>query len=239
MLQGVLGRVAVGGDNNGHAFARVVHLAAGQRPMVGDLDVLRHGPAGRYADHPLVGQVLACKDGDDARLLRRGRGVYVRDPGVRVRAAQEGQVEHARQPDIVREVSVPRQERRVLLAGDAVPHVPLDSLRHAATSSVIVSSSWLRASAGIRVFIPLLQFQEILSSVDGIFVLDEEPGDSAILLGLDLVEGFHHLDQADGVAGGDLVSFFSVKFALGVGAPVEGTGHLGFHGLRQLELSSR
>src|SRR5215207_2570946 len=69
---------------------------------------------------------------------------------------------------------------------------------------------------------PLLQLHEILPGIHGILVLDEESGNGAVFLGFDLVEGLHHLDQADRVARGDGVPFLHVKIALRVGTAVEG-----------------
>ena len=57
-----------------------------------------------------------------------------------------------------------------------------------------------------------------MARVHGIFVLDEKLGDRAAFFGLDLVEGFHDLDQANGVARGNLIALLDVGVALGVGA---------------------
>src|ERR687893_913726 len=80
----------------------------------------------------------------------------------------------------------------------------------------------------------LLQFQEVLPGVHGVLVLDQELRDRPVFLGLDLVEAFHHLDQADGVPRRDGRALLDVELAVGVRAPVEGAGHLRFHGLRQI-----
>src|SRR4028118_859603 len=82
-----------------------------------------------------------------------------------------------------------------------------------------------------------LQFQEVLTCVHGVLVLYQELRDGPVLLGLDLVEALHHLDQADGVPLRDGRTLLDVELAVGVRAPVEGTGHLRFHGLRQISSS--
>src|SRR3712207_2672853 len=77
----------------------------------------------------------------------------------------------------------------------------------------------------------LLQLYEILARVHGLLALDEKLGDGALFLGLDLVEGFHDLDQADGVSSRDLVALLDVGVALRIGAAVEGARHLRFNDL--------
>src|SRR4028118_1065702 len=66
----------------------------------------------------------------------------------------------------------------------------------------------------------LVHLQEVLARVHGGLVLDEEPGDRAVLLGLDLVEGLHHLDQAEGVTRRDALAPLDVEVAVRVRAPV-------------------
>src|SRR5215208_4356102 len=77
----------------------------------------------------------------------------------------------------------------------------------------------------------LFQLYEILARVHSLLVLDEEPGDRAVLFRLDLVEGLHDLDQADGVPSRDAVALLHVDFTLRVGTAVESTWHLSFQGL--------
>src|SRR5215212_7573403 len=79
--------------------------------------------------------------------------------------------------------------------------------------------------------VPLFQLHEILSGIHGILVLDEEFRDSAVFLRFDLVERFHHLDQADRVACGDGVPLLHVEIALRIGTAVESAWHLRFHDL--------
>jgi hypothetical protein len=74
-LEGILGLVAVGREHDGDAVARVVHLSTRQRPVVRDLDVLRHRPAAGDTERPLIGQVLAGKDLDHPGPLLRGRDI--------------------------------------------------------------------------------------------------------------------------------------------------------------------
>ncbi len=104
MLQGVLGLVAIGGDHHRHRLAHVIHFVPCQGPVVGSLYILRHRPARRDTDYPLLRQLLAGKCGDHTRLLQGGRDIDVRDPGVRERAAEDDHVQHARQLDVVGKV---------------------------------------------------------------------------------------------------------------------------------------
>src|ERR671917_275004 len=77
----------------------------------------------------------------------------------------------------------------------------------------------------------LFHLYEILARVHGLLVLDKKPGDAALFLGLDLVERFHDLDQADGISGRDLVALLDVGVALRIGTTVEGAWHLRSNGL--------
>src|SRR4028118_2289987 len=77
---------------------------------------------------------------------------------------------------------------------------------------------------GFRGSCRLLQFQEVLSGVHGVLVLDQELRDRPVLLGLDLVEALHHLDQADGVPRRDGRTLLDAALAVGGRAPGDGTG---------------
>ena len=64
-------------------------------------------------------QVLGGDDGGHTRMGERPAGVDRNDARVRVRAAQDGAVHHARQPDVVQVVALAADEARVLLALEA------------------------------------------------------------------------------------------------------------------------
>src|SRR3712207_9268789 len=50
----------------------------------------------------------------------------------------------------------------------------------------------------------LLHLYELLARVHGLLVLDEKLGDGALFFGLDFVERFHDLDQADCISGREI-----------------------------------
>src|SRR3712207_2116152 len=61
------------------------------------------------------------------------------------------------------------------------------------TPRLLVFGLW---GSSLGLLCRLLHFQEVLPGVHGVLVLDQELRDSPVLPGLDLVEAFHHLDQA-------------------------------------------
>ena len=115
----VLGRVAVAGHDGGHRLAREARLRPGQDRLLG-LDV---GRQRRARAHAMPGEVRigARHHRHDARSRRRARGLDAADPGVRVDAAHEGDVQHAGQLDVAHVPSPPGDEARVLLPGDTRP----------------------------------------------------------------------------------------------------------------------
>ena len=81
---GVLGDVAVVGDDEGHRLARVVHLVAGQgvlRPAVGERRV--RDQQGQRVGHR-AGEVVVGPDQVDAVEVEHGRDVDVDDAGMGV-----------------------------------------------------------------------------------------------------------------------------------------------------------
>ena len=119
-----LGRVLRGGtrvcDDDGDGVALVARLVRCERPVHRRGGVLGRQPGGRKRRLPVVRQVGAGEDGDDA--VGRGglRGVDALDLRVRVRAADDGHVDRARKRHVVDERALPDQELAVLLAGDAL-----------------------------------------------------------------------------------------------------------------------
>src|SRR5262249_5488245 len=81
------------------------------------------------------------------------------------------------------------------------------------TSSASISSFGRGKTASRRVmalgfirFSSVAKGEHVLPGVDRILVLDEKAVDDAVLVGLDLVVGLHHLDEADHVAARDRVA---------------------------------
>ena len=107
------------GDDHGHAVALVPRLFGRERKVRAVLHVLRHRPGAGQTGLPVVCEIGAGERGDDAlRGARRGN-VDALHPGVRVRAADDGHPDHARERDVVDVRSAPPEQGRVLLALDA------------------------------------------------------------------------------------------------------------------------
>ena len=89
-LQRVAGRVAVLGDDERHLLTLEAHLVGGQHGLhvVGQR---------RHPRQALLGQVGTGHHGLDLRMCLGRRHIDADDPGVRVRRAQDRQVQHARQ----------------------------------------------------------------------------------------------------------------------------------------------
>ena len=113
----VLGEVAGGRDHGRDRLADVAHAVDRQHaPDAG----LRLRPRGdRRRERRQVEQILAGDDERDALHGTRPRGVDRDDAGVRVRAAQEGDVEGSRRLDVVEVGRAAGEEARVLDAHDA------------------------------------------------------------------------------------------------------------------------
>jgi hypothetical protein len=118
VLQRVGRDVAVPGHDDGDGVAGVADLVDGDRRVVGVDHVGGDRPgAGQAAE--LLGEVGAAERGDDTGPLERGRDVDPADPGVRHRAAQDRQVHHAGQGDVVGPVGLAGEQLGVLLAAPA------------------------------------------------------------------------------------------------------------------------
>ena len=108
-LQRVAGRIPVLGNDERHLLALEADLVGGQHRLhvVGQR---------RHPGQPLLGQVRAGHHRLDLRM-RKGRShIDAGDAGVRVRRAQDGQMQHARQGDVVDVGAAAADESRVLLA---------------------------------------------------------------------------------------------------------------------------
>ena len=107
--------VAVAGHHAGHGLTDVTHLVHRHRRVRRDHDVRGDRPgAGKAA--LLGGEVRAGVGGDHARLVPGRADVHRGDPGVRVRAAEEGDVQHPGQRDVVGPVGLAGDEAFVFLA---------------------------------------------------------------------------------------------------------------------------
>ena len=91
-LGGVAGGHLGGRQDGGDGVADVAHLVLRQRVVRRVLHVLGDRPRAGHRCGPVLGEVVAGVDGDDAGRLRRGGRVDVDDAGVCVRAADERQV---------------------------------------------------------------------------------------------------------------------------------------------------
>ena len=115
-LQAVRCGVPVACDHAGHDLAHVADLIGGHRRVRRDDDVRGHRPGTRQAAL-LVGEVGTGEGGDDAGRAPGAGHVDRPDPRVRHRAAQERDVHHAGQHDVVGPVGLPGDQPRVFLAG--------------------------------------------------------------------------------------------------------------------------
>ena len=107
--------VAVAGHDAGHGLADVAHLVHRHRRVRRDHDVRGDRPgAGQAA--LLGGEVRAGVGGDHPRLVPGRADVHRGDPGVRVRAAEERDVQHPGQRDVVGPVGLAGDEALVFLA---------------------------------------------------------------------------------------------------------------------------
>ena len=100
---------------SGHGLADVADLVDRHRRVRRDEDVRRHRPRARQAAL-LGGEVGAGEGGDHAGLVERAADVDPGDLRVRVRAAQEGHVQHAGQLDVVGPVGLAGDQLGVFLA---------------------------------------------------------------------------------------------------------------------------
>ncbi len=113
-LAGVLGDVGGLGDHRRHLLALEAHLVRGENG-------LRVAREGRHPGEVVLRHQLSGDDRDDALDRLRARGVDRVDAGVRERAAQELQMEHPGQHDVVEVVALAADEAGILEPLDGVP----------------------------------------------------------------------------------------------------------------------
>lgn len=105
----------VGGRVRSRRFPCVAHLGGRDRRVVGQHDVLGHGPGAGEGAHALR-EIGAAERGDHARAFERGGDVDPVDAGVRHGAAQDRQVQHPRGVDVVGPTGLSGEQPGVLLA---------------------------------------------------------------------------------------------------------------------------
>ena len=145
VFQGILRRVAVARHDHRHRVTHMVNLVLGDGPVVGHLEVFGYLPAAGDRDRPLVRQVLAGERRYHTGLLEGRRDVDVRDLRVREGAAQQREVQHARQLHVVGIGALSGYEGRILLARYPASHVAFWCLGH---SSASLSSPSVQRPAG-------------------------------------------------------------------------------------------
>jgi hypothetical protein len=137
----IFGNVTALGDDAGDRLAGVAHFVLGKRvrhPRDAQRR-MRHKQRQRLAAHRL-GQFGKRQYGVHAGKRRRRRLLDAAHAGMRMRAAHEGRVQHAGQMDVVDELALAAQQRRILLArsrgAEAVRvHRPASWMRFAAVSA--------------------------------------------------------------------------------------------------------
>ena len=128
----VLGHVTVHGGHQRHRLAHVADLAPGQRVLQEAVQPVQlvHAQRDRLDARRQIGK---GEHADDPRELQGLRHVHRLDARVRVRAPQDGRVQHPGQLHVVDERGLAGQEPNVLAAPDRRPdvslrHVPLQEL---------------------------------------------------------------------------------------------------------------
>ena len=136
-LERVPGRVPVLGDDEGHLLALEADLVGGQHRLhvVGQR---------RHPGQAALGEHRAGDDQLHLRVRLGGADVHAHDPPVGDRRAEDRQVQHAGQLDVVDEAALAADEPRVLLAQHpAVAHrlaVVVDELGGHGWSSTVTTS---------------------------------------------------------------------------------------------------
>ena len=104
--------VRIGRDHDRHGVADEVDAVARQDGVLGRLEIGNRGGARHQAARSV--DVGAGQDGDDARDRARGGDVDASDARVRVRAAQDGRMEHPGQAQVVDVGRQPLDQARIL-----------------------------------------------------------------------------------------------------------------------------
>jgi hypothetical protein len=115
-LERVARRGITRGEHTGDAVADVARLARGERVMRRILHVLRDRPRAGHRCRPCISQVRAGVHGDDAVGTCGAARVDRRDPGVRIRTAQHGEVQCPGDVEIVGKASLAREQGGILAA---------------------------------------------------------------------------------------------------------------------------
>ena len=130
-LEGVLRDVGVIGHHEGDLLPLKAHL-------VGCEHGLGISGEGGHPGEALLGEVITRDDRVHAGELQRGARVHTLDPRVGVRTAQDGRLQHLRQPDVVDVVSLAPDKAPILLARHPVAEgMSLHRSHYAPTSCVL------------------------------------------------------------------------------------------------------
>ena len=115
----ILGDMAAVGNDECHRFAHIGHPSVGQR---GYLHLGRDEEEVHHVDFE-AGQILLGVDGMDAGNFARHIGIDREDIASRDGAAREGDMQHARQRNVVDELAAAGQQAWIFLAADALADV--------------------------------------------------------------------------------------------------------------------
>ena len=119
--RGVLGDIAVLGDDDGDRLADMADLAVREdRPVAGLAVVLARHAHGKRGGREKRCEIRHREHAVHAGQRPRGGGVDGADAGVRQGAPDEGGVQHAGKADVVGEAAAAREQRRILDAADGL-----------------------------------------------------------------------------------------------------------------------
>ena len=121
-LDRVARRCVAGGQHACHAVARVRGHGDGEGVVRGVLHVGGHRPRARHGPGPQRGEVRAAVRGDHAGHRGSARQVDASDSGVRVRAAQQREVQRARDVEVVGVLGLAGEQCRVFAAQQPLTH---------------------------------------------------------------------------------------------------------------------
>jgi hypothetical protein len=151
-FDGVLRQRSAGGDDHRVRIADVAHFVVGQhlvRAVVGAPAHLQDRCGAHRAGEKVV-EVGRRQDRDDAGRGPGGGGVDTHQPAAGDVAAGEGNMEHARDGQVVDVAPAAREEAGVLLPVDPAPHEPAGRGEHAHRRASGVTGSPVPRDVGQR-----------------------------------------------------------------------------------------
>ena len=120
-VDGVACDVRIGGNRDGHRVAREIDPVVGEHGVRRRLEIRNRRRTGH--EPARVVDVGAGEHGDDSGNRLRGAGIDAHNPRVRVRAAQDARMQHARQPHVVGIGADPLHQPRIFDALHRAPDV--------------------------------------------------------------------------------------------------------------------